>query len=267
MEVLRQVEEWPATTTAVGVLRDGETVATHGPRERVFRWASVTKLVTTLATLVAAEEGTVDLDEPAGPQGSTVRHLLSHASGLPFDGGVPLAGPGQRRIYSNTGFEVLASTVAQRAEMPFAEYLEAAVIEPLGLAAELRGSPAAGLHGTLDDLLRFGAEVQRPTLVAAETLAEATTVQFPGLNGVLPDVGRMEPNDWGLGFELRDAKEPHWTGTRNSPRTYGHFGGSGSFLWLDPEAGLALACLGDLDFGPWALDAWPPLSDGVLMFF
>jgi CubicO group peptidase (beta-lactamase class C family) len=47
----------------------------------------------------------------------------------------------------------------------------------------------------------------------------------------------MDPNDWGLGFELRDTKEPHWTGTRNSPRTYGHFGGSGSFLWLDPEPG------------------------------
>jgi len=253
--------------TSVGVLRDGETVATHGPRNRVFRWASVTKLATTLATLVAAEEGTVDLDEPAGPPGSTVRHLLSHASGLPFDGSTPLARPGQRRIYSNTGFEVLAATVAQRAEMPFVEYLEAAVIEPLGLAAELRGSPAAGLYGTLDDLLRFGAEVQRPTLVAAETLAEATTVQFPGLNGVLPDVGRMEPNDWGLGFELRDAKEPHWTGTRNSSRTFGHFGGSGSFLWLDPEPGLALACLGDLDFGQWALEVWPALSDAVLEAF
>ena len=151
--------------------------------------------------------------------------------------------------------------------MPFAEYLDAAVLGPLRLEAELRGSPAAGLHGTLDDLLRFGAEVQRPTLVAAETLAEATTVQFPGLNGVLPDVGRMEPNDWGLGFELRDAKEPHWTGTRNSPRTFGHFGGSGSFLWFDPEPGLALACLGDLDFGAWALEAWPRLSDAVLMFF
>ena len=267
MEVLRQVEEWPATTTAVGVLRDGETVATHGPRDRVFRWASVTKLATTLATLVAAEEGTIDLDEPAGPRGSTVRHLLSHASGLPFDGAAPIAEPGRRRIYSNTGFEVLAATVANKAEMPFAEYLEAAVLAPLRLEAELRGSPAAGLYGTLDDLLRFGAEVQRPTLIAAETLAEATTVQFPGLNGVLPDVGRLEPNDWGLGFELRDAKEPHWTGTRNSPRTYGHFGGSGSFLWFDPEPGLALASLGDLDFGPWALEAWPALSDGVLMFF
>jgi CubicO group peptidase (beta-lactamase class C family) len=267
VDVLSQVDEWPPETVAVGVLRDGGTVATHGPRDRVFRWASVTKLVTTLATLVAAEEGAVDLDEPAGPPGSTVRHLLSHASGLPFDGAAPIAGPGQRRIYSNTGFELLAEMVAARAEMPFVDYLEAAVLEPLGLAAELRGSPAAGLHGTLDDLLRFGAEVQRPTLIAPETLAEATTVQFPGLNGVLPDVGRMEPNDWGIGFELRDAKEPHWTGTRNSPRTYGHFGGSGSFLWLDPEPGLALACLGDVDFGPWAREAWPPLSDGVLMFF
>ena len=266
MEVLRQVEDWPATTVAVGVLRDGETLATHGPRDRVFRWASVTKLATALATLVAAEEGTVDLDEPAGPPGSTVRHLLSHASGLPFDRGAPIAKPGRRRIYSNTGFEVLAETVAEAVELPFAQYLAAAVLQPLGLEAELRGSPAAGLHGTLDDLLRFGVEVQRPTLVAPETFAEATSVQFPGLGGVFPDLGRMEPNDWGLGFELRDAKEPHWTGTRNSPRTYGHFGGSGSFLWLDPEPGLALACLSDLDFGPWALEAWPRLSDAVLMF-
>jgi len=266
VEVLRQVEDWPATTVAVGVLRDGETLATHGPRDRVFRWASVTKLATALATLVAAEEGTVDLDEPAGPPGSTVRHLLSHASGLPFDRGAPIAKPGRRRIYSNTGFEVLAETVAEAVELPFAQYLAAAVLQPLGLEAELRGSPAAGLHGTLDDLLRFGVEVQRPTLVAPETFAEATSVQFPGLGGVFPDLGRMEPNDWGLGFELRDAKQPHWTGTRNSPRTYGHFGGSGSFLWLDPEPGLALACLSDLDFGPWALEAWPRLSDAVLMF-
>jgi CubicO group peptidase (beta-lactamase class C family) len=214
--------------------------------------------------LIAAEEGVVDLDEAAGPPGSTVRHLLAHASGLSFDTGPPIAKPGQRRIYSNTGFEAVAAHVEAAAEMPFEEYLRAAVLEPLGLGAELRGSPAAGLTGSLDDLLRFGAELQRPILIAPETLAEATSVQFPGLVGVLPDIGRMEPNDWGLGFELRDAKSPHWTGTRNSPRTFGHFGGSGSFLWVDPEAGLALAELSDLDFGPWALEAWPKLSDAVL---
>ena len=264
MEVLRQIDDWPAQTTAVGVVRDGEVVATYGPRGEAFRWASVTKLATALAVLVAAEEGVLDLDQPTGPPGSTVRHLLAHASGLPFDGDVPIARVGERRIYSNGGFEALADELARAAEMPFGDYLREAVLEPLGLSVELRGSPAAGLHGTLDDLLRFGAELQRPTLVAPETLAEATAVQFPGLVGVLPEVGRMDPNDWGLGFELRDAKSPHWTGTRNSPSTFGHFGGSGSFLWVDPEARVALASLGDLDFGPWALNVWPKLSDSVL---
>jgi CubicO group peptidase (beta-lactamase class C family) len=264
VDALRQVESWPAETVAVGVLHGGETVGTHGPRRHVFRWASVTKIATALATLVAAEEGVVDLDQPAGPPGSTVRHLLAHASGLPFDAGAPIAKPGQRRIYSNAGFEVLAGTVAAEAEMPFEEYLADAVLRPLGIAGDLRGSPAAGLEGTPDDLLRLGAELQRPTLVAPETLTEATEVQFPGLVGVLPDVGRMDPNDWGLGLELKDAKAPHWTGARNSPRTFGHFGGSGTFLWVDPEAEVALACLTDLEFGRWALDAWPRLSDAVI---
>ena len=100
--------------------------------------------------------------------------------------------------------------------------------------------------------------------MASETLAEASEVQFPDLAGVLPGFGRMVPNDWGLGLELRDAKEPHWTGTRNSPRTFGHFGRTGTFLWVDPDAGLALACLTDLTFGEWARETWPRVSDAVL---
>lgn len=264
MEALRQVDSWSAANVAAGVVRDGEIVATHGSLQHPFRWASVTKLVTTLAALVAAEEGTIDLDDPAGPEGSTVRHLLAHASGLPFDAGGPTSRVGRRRIYSNVGIETLAEHIAARADMAFDAYLREAVLVPLDLRAELRGSPASGLHGTLDDLLRFAAEVQRPTLVATETLDEATTVQFPGLAGVLPDIGRFDPNDWGLGFELRDAKSPHWTGRTNAQRTFGHFGGSGTFVWFDPDAGIALGCLTDREFGPWALDAWPRLSDAVL---
>jgi CubicO group peptidase (beta-lactamase class C family) len=264
VEALRQLDGWPANTKAALVLRGAEPVAIHGPRTHVFHWASVTKLVTTLAALVAAEEGVIDLDEPAGPEGSTVRHLLAHASGLPFELGAPAGKPGQRRVYSNVGFETLAEHVAERAEMTFADYLAAGVLRPLRMSAELRGSPASELHGTLDDLLALARELQRPTLVAGETLAEATSVQFPGLAGVLPDLGRMDPNDWGLGFELRDEKSPHWTGGRNSPRTFGHFGGSGTFLWVDPEVDLALGVLTDRDFGDWAKEAWPRLSDAVL---
>jgi CubicO group peptidase (beta-lactamase class C family) len=84
---------------------------------------------------------------------------------------------------------------------------------------------------------------------------------------VLPGYGRHDPNDWGLGFELRDHKHPHWTGSRNSPRTFGHFGRTGTFLWVDPDAGLALAVLTDRDFGDWAIDAWPVLADAVLAEF
>jgi len=264
VDALRQVDEWPASNVAVGVTAPDGVLETHGDSSRLFHWASVTKLVTALAVLVAAEEGTIDLDEPAGPEGSTVRHLLAHASGLPFEPGSPTARVEQRRIYSNVGFETLADHVAARAEMPFAEYLTEAVIQPLGMRAELRGSPAADLHGSLHDLLLFAHELQRPRLVAEETIAEATTVQFPGLAGVLPDFGRMDPNDWGLGFELRDGKSPHWTGTRNSPRTFGHFGASGTFLWVDPDARLGLGCLTDRAFGDWAKEAWPRLSDAVL---
>jgi len=264
VDALRQIDEWGAPTAAAGVVRDGRVAATYGAEEAVLRWASVTKPVTALAALVAAEEGTIDLDEPAGPEGSTVRHLLAHASGLPFEPGAPTGRPERRRIYSNVGFEVLAEHVAAAAGMPFERYLAEGVLRPLGMQAELRGSAAADLHGTLDDLLRFAAELQRPTLVAPETLAEATAVQFSGLAGVLPDIGRFDPNDWGLGFELRDAKQPHWTGTRNSELTFGHFGGTGTFLWVDPEAGIALGVLTDRAFGPWALEAWPRLSDAVL---
>ena len=264
MEALRSIDTWDARHAAAGHATAEGVVARHGELEHRFRWASVTKPATALAALVALEEGIVDLDEPAGPPGSTVRHVLAHASGLPMNDGPPIAPPGRRRIYSNAGFETLATLVSERSETPFGEYLRAAVLEPLGTEAELRGSPAWGLVGTLDDLLALAAELLEPRLVAAETLAEATEVAFPGLVGVLPSFGRFEPNDWGLGFELRDAKRPHWTGDRNSPRTFGHFGAAGTFLWVDPQAGCALACLTDLEFGDWAKEAWPRLSDAVL---
>ncbi len=264
MDALAQVADWPTERAAVGVTTADAELGAVGPRGDVLAWASVTKLLTALAVLVAVEEGAVDLDAAAGPEGSTIRHLLAHASGLAPDERRPLAAPGTRRIYSNAGFEVLAESVAAATGIAFADYLREAVLEPLGLERPLDGSPASGYAGSLDDLLRLARELLGPTLVAPETLAEATAVAFPGLTGVLPGFGRQEPNDWGLGFELRDAKSPHWTGAKNSPRTFGHFGRSGTFLWVDPDAGLACACLTDLEFGDWARDAWPKLSSAVV---
>ena len=266
MQGLTQVDRWPAQNVAVAVVTTDGVSAQRGDGRRTFRWASVTKPVTALATLVAAEEGALELDEPAGPPGSTVRHLLAHASGLPFEGDKPIATPGKRRIYSNTGFAELGRVLEARTEMPFADYLQAAVLEPLAMTGtELREpSPGAGLYGSLDDLVGFARELLAPTLIAAETLEEATSVQFPGLAGVIPDLGRFDPNDWGLGFELKGSKQPHFSGTLTSPQTYGHWGGAGTFLWVDPERDLALATLTDLEFGDWAKEAWPAFSDSVV---
>jgi CubicO group peptidase (beta-lactamase class C family) len=264
VEALRAIDGWSAGVAAAGVVRADGVAATHGAFDVDLPWASVTKLLTGLAFLVAFEEGTVDLDEPAGPPGATLRHLLAHASGLPFEGEEPISEPGRRRIYSNAGIEVAAGLLEARAEMPFADYFAQAVARPVGLAGRLAGSPAHAYRGPLDDLIAVAGELLRPTLVAPETLAEATSVQFPGLDGVLPGFGRMEPNDWGLTFELRDAKAPHWTGSGNSERTFGHFGRTGTFLWVDPEAGLACGVVTDRPFGDWAKEAWPALSDAVL---
>lgn len=149
--------------------------------------------------------------------------------------------------------------------MPFADYLSEGVLSPRGMAATyLEGSPATGLVGPLDDLIRLATELLAPTVVSAVTLGEATAVAFPGLGGVLPGFGRRDPLDWGLGFEVRANKSPHWTGRHNSPATFGHFGRSGSMLWVDPGRVLACAVLSGRDFGPWAKDAWPALSDAVL---
>jgi len=256
---------WPVDQVSAGVTDSERTLALAGDPDWPTRIASVSKLLAGMAALVAVEEGTIDLDEPAGPAGSAVRHLLAHAPGLAYDGDTILAPPGRRRIYSNTGIERFASNLAKRAGMSFAEYLRLGVREPLRMVhTELRGSPAHAVWSTVTDLLGFARELLRPTLISPATVAEATRPQFPELAGVLPGIGRFDPNPWGLTFEIRDDKRPHWTGHHNSPATFGHFGGAGTFLWVDPEAGLAAVVLTDRDFGPWALEAWPRFSDTVL---
>ncbi|KJY43281.1 beta-lactamase [Streptomyces sp. NRRL B-1568] len=266
MESLRLIENWPVETAAAAVVRaDGRCAGSYGPTGHRFPLASVTKPLAAYAALIAVEEGAIELDEPAGPAGSTVRHLLAHTSGLAFDEHRAMAEPGTRRLYSNAGFEALGDHIAKATDIPFAEYLRQAVLEPLGMTStDLPGSPAKDGVSTVDDLARFAAELQAPRLLSRQTLDEATSVAFPGVTGVLPGYGHQRPNDWGLGFEIRDGKSPHWTGSTSSPRTYGHFGQSGTFLWVDPEAGAACVALADRAFGPWAVAAWPPLTDAVL---
>ena len=240
-------------------------MATHGPDNRVFALASVTKPLAAWCVLVAVQDGVVHLDEPAGPEGATVRHLLAHASGLPMHEGGPGSPVGKRRVYSNLGYDVLGELIEERTGSDFATELEANVLAPLGMdETYLDGSPAAYGFGTVVDLLRFARELLRPTLLDDELHREATSVQFPGLDGVVPGFGRQTPCDWGLGVEIKDGKSPHWTGDGLSPTTFGHFGQSGSFLWVDPELDAAGVFLCDTQFGDWASDRWPDFIDDTV---
>ena len=271
LDALGLLADWPVANAAAAVIGPSGVLASHGDTERVFELASVTKPIVARAAQVAIEEGVVDLDTAAGPPGSTIRHLLAHASGLAMNSDRVLATPGARRMYSNYGFTVLAQIIERESEIEFGRYLSESVCEPLAMAATRLDGGAAGAGfgatSTVADLSAFAGDLLRPSTVSAELHREATTVQFPGLDGVLPGYGVQRPNDWGLGFEIRDSKSPHWTGARNSVRTYGHFGQAGGFIWADPDAELALVALTDRDFGDWVLDLWPAICDAVISEF
>jgi CubicO group peptidase (beta-lactamase class C family) len=271
VSALEVIADWPVPSAAAAVIGPSGVLAEFGDTRRRFALASVTKPLVARAAQVAVEEGVVELDTPAGPPGSTVRHLLAHASGLSMRSADVMAEPGKRRIYSNEGFGVLAGVLEEASEIPFDRYLAEAVFEPLGMGASALAGGAAGAgfggESTVADLALFAADLLRPGLVSPQMHADAISVQFPGLSGVLPGYGSQRPNDWGLGFEIRDGKSPHWTGSLNGGDTFGHFGQSGTFIWVDPAADLALVALTDRDFGDWAHPVWPALSDGVLREF
>ncbi|MEM9561064.1 MAG: serine hydrolase domain-containing protein [Actinomycetota bacterium] len=267
MTALAAIESWPVPTVAAGWRRADDGPTSTGPTGHRFALASVTKPLVAYAVLVAVEEGSLAFDQPVTEPGATVAHLLSHSSGLApeADQESTSSRPGTRRIYSNQGFELLGQLLTESTGIDIATYLTEAVLDPLGMTATaLDGSPAHGAVSTVDDLLRFGGELLRPTLLAPETVARATSPHLPGLDGVLPGYGRQVPNPWGLGFEIRASKSPHWTGSRNSPRTYGHFGRAGTFFWVDPALDGFCVALTDREFGPWAIEAWPPFADGVV---
>jgi CubicO group peptidase (beta-lactamase class C family) len=271
--IVAQVHSWPVDRASVAVLSNGEILASHGDLERPYALASVTKLFTAFAALIAVEEGTLDLDgavylpvDSAAPVRVTVRHLFAHASGLPFEGVAP-GMPEERRIYSNTGYELLGALLADAAEMPFATYLREALFEPLEMArSNLHFSPARDGESTVNDLCRFVNECRHPVLLSEQTVSEMRTEQFQNLSGLVPGFGTFIPCPWGLGPELHGTKgiaSLHWMGSVTSPQTWGHFGASGTFVWVDPTTDLAVVALTDREFGPWARVVWPAFSDDL----
>ena len=271
MSALHLVTDWPVDHVGAAIITDSG-VDHVGELDRRYALASLTKPITAWAIMVAVEEGVIDLDRPlqhvASPEGATMRHLLSHAGGFAFDGDQAIVAIERSRIYSNTGFERAAAELAAAASMTFDDYLDEAVLTPLGMTATtLRGSPAQGISSTLADTITFASELRRPTLLARSTVDEMIRPQYPSLGGIVPGVGRFDRCPWGLGVELHGDKSPHWMGRANSAATFGHFGGAGTMMWVDPLADVGVVALTDRRFDEWsdeALRLWPAFSDAAL---
>jgi CubicO group peptidase (beta-lactamase class C family) len=271
MSALGSVADWPVDHVAAAIVtQDG--VEQIGDPDFEFRLASLTKPMTAWAIMIATEEGVLDLDGPlrhvSAPEGATMRHLLSHAAGFGFDGTEPIAPIERKRIYSNTGFELAAEELEGAASMSFGQYFDEALLQPLLMERTgLHGSAAHRVRSTLADTIRFVAEMRRPALLASQTAAEIIRPQYPELAGIVPGVGRFDPCPWGLGVELSGGKSPHWMGRAVSPATFGHFGGAGTMMWVDPVADIGVVALTDRPFDDWSTEAvarWTEFSDAAV---
>lgn len=191
----------------VGIVIDGRIahVAAAGHRsiadqapltgDAVFRIASVTKTMTSAAIVKLRDAGKLSLDAPAAKylpelakvryptrdsRPITVRHLLTHSSGLARDvhgaqqgpsdvgpstselgkllDGMPVSfPPGSRVEYSNLGFSLLGVVIERVAKMSYRDYLTKSFFEPLGMRSaawerkQVPGSQLAIAYETKQD--------------------------------------------------------------------------------------------------------------------
>ena len=162
VRALEAVQDWPVDTVAVAVVAaDGHVLGEYGPQEHVFELASVTKLLTAYAALIAVEEGALGLDDSAGPPESTIRHLLAHASGVartPDRGreGGHAAHLLQRWVRDPRRCGRAATGMRSRC------ISAPACWSARMSSSQLAGSPAAGARSSVADLRRFVVELSNP---------------------------------------------------------------------------------------------------------
>lgn len=280
--------------------------------DAIFLIASITKPIVALGALQLVERGELALDDRVeryiphfgkqGKHGITVRHLLTHTSGLPdmlpnnlelrgeqaplsafVEGACRLAPefPAGRSVqYQSLGFAVLGEILYRISGLSCAAWLKQHLFDPLGMVdtalgapdswfegpaprveriAELRlppeqldaphwnwnsrywrqlGAPWGGLLTTPADLGRLAAFLlgwapQSETQVLSRSaIATATRNQLEAMREVPADDRRCRP--WGLGWRLNWPAHSANFGDLLSPGTYGHWGATGTVMWLDP---------------------------------
>ncbi|MFZ8965624.1 MAG: serine hydrolase domain-containing protein [Steroidobacteraceae bacterium] len=248
-----------ATATALMVLVDEDRLALDDPLSRWLPdWAATDKAnltVLQLATHVAGFAPDVDLEAPWIGRETAMRLALE----------TPLAAPpGERFIYSDIGYFVLAEVIERAAGMPFEEFVSARVLKPLGMrdsgfrpapgqreriapteagiergvvhdpTARRMGGVAghAGLFSTVDDLTRYvrmilaGGTLDGVRILSPQAVALMTSTMTP--------VEMRERR--GIGWDIDTAfSTPR--GERFPVGSVGHTGFTGTSMWLDPGSG------------------------------
>lgn len=271
------------------VRRRGETLAALKP-DRVFLLASITKPMTVTAVMILSDRKQLRLEDPVKrfiPEfqhaGVTIRHLVTHTSGLPdmlpentelrkrhaplrdFVAGTcktPLLfKPGSEVRYQSMGILLAAEIVERITRRPLRDFLRDEVFRPLGMSqtslglggrkiadtAQCQvtgdddwnwnspywrdlGAPWGGAHSTAADVTKFLNAFLHPDGrgVKRETAAAMIENQTAGLN-----------RPWGIGWMI----EPGTFGKACSPKTFGHYGSTGTVAWADPRTDVTCVLL------------------------
>ncbi|HYC89052.1 MAG TPA: exo-beta-N-acetylmuramidase NamZ domain-containing protein [Thermoanaerobaculia bacterium] len=226
--------------------------------DTIFDAASLTKPVATASSIgVLLERGKIALDEtvrtylPEYHDGEiTVRHLLTHTSGLRSGGDPwterPLNRPGAVFRYSDLNYMILGQVVERVSGEPLEVFAEKHVFAPLGMrdtgfkpapndriaptenglravvhdpAARRLGGVAghAGMFTTAKDLARFARHAMTHPLLSRDVTPPEVAIRRTG------------------GFDL-DSAYSRPGGDRFPPGSFGHTGWTGGFLWIEPAS-------------------------------
>lgn len=213
-------------------LADRECSVPNGPDTK-FQVGSISKAFTAVLALKLAEQGLLELDAPIrtylpeypAENGAriTVRHLLSHTSGIPhhidaipdywlshdkafhtpgelwrmFASVPPAHAPGEKVTYSSPGFYLLGAILQRVARRSYAELLRENIFDPLGMKNSrvennrtVSRDTAAGYMRGLSGLVRAGFEDKSTALAAGDLVTTAYDL-FLWDRGMKADPGRI----------------------------------------------------------------------------
>lgn len=266
--------------------------------DTVFEIGSVSKQMTAAGIMLLVQDGKVSLDEriskylpntPEAWKDVTVRHLLTHSSGIKsytsltgfelsrrvkIDGFIkqlspyPLEfAPGEKNIYSNSGYNLLAYIIETQSGKPYMDYMRERIFLPLGMTRTGDRDPrnviplrangyewqdnkligrdgsltdlmgAGSITSTISDMVKWESALRGEKLLTAET-KKAIWTRFVFNNGTL--------SQYGLGWRISDVREHKLIG--HTGQTAGF--GAAIFRYVDNDVTvIALTNLGELGMG------------------